>query len=167
MKRIRNSLFLLLLSSTVFVGVSMLPVLAQASEAYSTSYYSDYSMHNIACEYNDDIGQYTVKAYPPKNVTSMSNTELDVVTWTPVLYHWDGVRFHVWNKFDMPSAYAKVTPHGIEHGGWFDTETQEKFDSVTFKNLPSGSFAVMNVMTFESNGEVLRKVSPNTCDIER
>jgi len=166
MKRIRKSLFFLLLSSIVIGSVSMSTVLAQASKDHS----SDYSMHEIACEYNDDLGQYVVKAYPPKHITSMSDTEMDVVTWTPVLYHWDGVRFYIWNKFDMPSAFANVTPHGIEdgkHGGWFDTETQVNFDSVTFKSLPSGAFAVMNVMTFESNGEVLRKVSPNTCDIQR
>ena len=164
MKRTSRSFFLLLLSFTVIGAFSVAPVLAHDTGEDSPGY----SMRAIACEYSGNLDQDIVKAYPPKHVASMADSDDDVVTWKPVLYRWDGVRFHKWKEFEQPSAYAEVTHDGMKdgkHEGWRDFKTDEKIHSITFTNLAKGSYVVINVLTWESDGQVHRFVSPNSCDI--
>lgn len=100
----------------------------------------------------------------------MSNSDQDLVKWHPVLYRWDGVRFYTWKKFDRASAYAKAMSNGSGHrklANWRDTKTHDKVESVTFKNLPAGPYTVIHVLAWESNGKVVRHVSPNWCDIQK
>ena len=148
MKRISRSFLLLLLSITIIGAFSVTPVLARDNGDDS----SDYSMQAIACDYSKNLDQEGVKANPQKYM-SMSDSGDQVVTWKPVLYRWDSVRFFQWKEFEMPCAYADVTPDGMKNGknsGWRDTE--EKMRSITFTNLAKGSYAVINGMTWESDG---------------
>lgn len=164
MKRISRSFFLLLLSFIVISAFSVTPVLAHDAGDNTP----DHSVNAIACEYSDNLNQDIVKAYPPKQVASKSDSDDDMVTWKPILYRWDGVRYYEWKEFDMPPAYAHVLPDGFgrgKHSGWRDVETEEKIRSITFTNLAKGSYVVINVMTWESDGQVHREVSPNWCDI--
>ncbi len=166
MKRTRKSLFLLLLSLTVIGAFSVMPISAHSPGDDSPNY----TMRAIACEFDEDLDQTVVKAFPPKYVTSVSNSEHDKVTWHPELYRYDGDRFHKWKSFKTAPAYTKVSPNGVGHkktANWIDTETHNNFDSVTFKNLPSGSFTVIHVLTWDSNGKKVRSVSPNWCYIQK
>ncbi|WP_416145249.1 hypothetical protein [Planococcus koreensis] len=125
MKRISRSSFLLLLSFTVIGAFSVMPVYAHDNGDDSPEYF----MRAIACEYSKNLNQDLVKAYLLKHGASISESEDDTVTWKPVLYRWDGVRFFKWKEFEMPSAYSGVTPDSMKdgkHSGWRDSETGKR-----------------------------------------
>lgn len=161
MKGFKRSLLLLLMLLLVVGTLSATPFMAHDTGDDSP----DHAVREIACEYNDAGDRVnSVEAFPPEHASSWS--EDDRVSWKPILYRWDGVRYHKWKEYKEATAYAYVTPEGLKEGkdsGWRDNATDDEFGSLVFTNLPSGSFAVINEMTWESNGQVHREVSPNWC----
>lgn len=161
MKGFTRSLMLCLLSLLVLATITATPVMAHDTSGDTP----DHTVSATACEYNDSADRVrSVEAFPPEQVSSWP--KVDMVSWKPVLYRWDGVRMHVWKEYTAVTASAEVTPDGLKSGnefGWRDNATDDKFSSLTFANLPAGSYAVMNVMTWKSDGHVHKEVSPNWC----
>ncbi|MEZ0482206.1 hypothetical protein [Planococcus sp. SSTMD024] len=161
MKGGKRNLFLLWLSLFVIAAFSVAPAMAHDTGDDSP----DHSVSASECEYNEAGDRVlSVEAFPPEQVSSFA--EEDLVTWEPVLYRWDGVRYHVWKQYERAIAYAHVNTDGFKEGrnlGWRDAKTDESFGSIDFTNLPAGAFLVMNVITWESDGHVHREVSPSWC----
>lgn len=161
MKGFTKSLLLFLLTLFVLSVILAAPVMA-----HETADDSPYHVVSAtACEYKDAADRVrSVEAFPPEQASSWQ--EVDMVSWKPVLFRWDGVRLHKWKEYTAATAYAYVTPDGLKFEGdsaWRDSATDDTFSSLTFTNLPAGSYAVMNVMTWDSNGHVHKEVSPSWC----
>lgn len=164
MKRIRKHILLLLLSLAAIVAFSAAPILAHDNGDNTPPH----SVRAISCEYIPSTGHYVVKAFPPNHATAWWEREDDVVHWKPVLYQWNGSLFIKVREAKIFPAYAYVTPYGLNQGinpGWRSATTHGQMIFMPFYNLPSGTYSVLNVMKWESNGHVHSVPAPNSCTL--
>ncbi|MCP2033555.1 hypothetical protein L1279_000538 [Planomicrobium sp. HSC-17F08] len=164
MKHFKRIVFLLFLSFFLIISLSATPILADNNGDGSPPH----SVRGVSCEYVQLVNQYAVKAFPPNHVTAWWGLRDDVVRWTPVLYRWDGTQYIKWRESKVPPAYAYVTPYGLNNGinpGWRNSLTHGQVIFFPFYDLPSGTYTILNVIKWDSNGHVHMEWGPNSCAI--
>ncbi|MFD1862004.1 hypothetical protein [Planococcus chinensis] len=122
-------------------------------------------IRGVECEFLQS-GHFRLKALPPNHATAWWGLKDDVVHWTPVLYRWDGTLYIKWQEPTIAPAYAYVHPYGFFQGpnpGWRSETGQGQLDFFPFHSLPSGTYKVLNMIQWDSNGHVHMEWSPNLC----
>ncbi|MGO1057730.1 hypothetical protein ACTL32_01235 [Planococcus sp. FY231025] len=127
-----------------------------------------HSVRGVSCEFLTGYGQTGVKAFPPNHVTAWWGLKDDVVRWTPVLYRQQGDQFIKWQAPQIAPAYAYVHSNGFYQGinpGWRSSTGHGQYLFFAFPGLPSGTYTVLNIIQWDSNGHLHMTWAPNSCAI--
>lgn len=128
-----------------------------------------HDMRTIACEGAFVNGKGIVKAYTPRYATAWSGRSTDTVFWNPILYRYNGKQYVQWTGVGSWDAYAYVTQYGLNPDakpGWRSTATGAQMSFLSFKDLPTGSYKVLNQLHWVSTGKTHSEWGPNACTIK-